>query len=78
MPEFSVQNAKNAGFGKITPRSELGLAPPFEFTRGSVGQYCPSAYPIVTLFEPDFTYQDFSSIKQRSYDLDCITSVPVV
>ena len=24
MPEFSVQNAKNAGFGKkITPRSEL-------------------------------------------------------
>jgi hypothetical protein len=70
VPEFSVQNAKNAGFGKITPRSELALAHPSQFARGSVGQYCPSADPIATFFEPDFTYQDFSSIKQQVYDLD--------
>ncbi len=64
MPEFSVQNAKNAGFGKITPRSEPTSAHLSEFTRGSVGQYCLPADPIATLFDPDFTYQDFSSIKQ--------------
>jgi hypothetical protein len=43
-----------------------------------VGQSCPSSDPIETLFEPDFTYQDFYSIKQRSYDLDGVMRKSII